>query len=83
MLWLQYFCRSRDCFQIGWPMRLDHDFFCFKSLNEPKRKNIVEEKRESEENKDEEMGLNEDEEPGVNFITLGHLSIFFLFPDCY
>jgi hypothetical protein len=29
------------------------------------------------------MGLNEDEEPGVNFITLGHLSIFFLFPDCY
>jgi hypothetical protein len=58
-------------------MRLDHDFFCFKSLNKPKRENNI------EENKDEEMGLNEDEEPGVNSITLGHLSIFFLFPDCY
>lgn len=58
-------------------MRLDHDFFCFKSLNKPKRENNI------EENKDEEMGLNEDEEPGVNSITLGHLRIFFLFPDCY
>ena len=64
-------------------MRLDHDFFCFESLKKPKRKKNVEEKREREENKDEEMGLNEDEEPVVNFITLGHLSIFFLFPDCY
>ncbi|KAJ6894038.1 callose synthase 8 isoform X1 [Populus alba x Populus x berolinensis] len=54
---------SRDCFQIGWPMRLDHDFFCFESLKKPKRKKNVEEKRKREENKDEEMGLNEDEEP--------------------
>ncbi|GAV78689.1 Glucan_synthase domain-containing protein/FKS1_dom1 domain-containing protein [Cephalotus follicularis] len=24
---------SPDCFQIGWPMRLDHDFFCTQSSN--------------------------------------------------
>uniref|UniRef100_A0A6N2N329 1,3-beta-glucan synthase n=1 Tax=Salix viminalis TaxID=40686 RepID=A0A6N2N329_SALVM len=55
---------SHDCFQIGWPMRLDHDYFCFQSLNKPKRKNVVEEKRKREENKDEELGLKEDEELG-------------------
>ncbi|KAL3576497.1 hypothetical protein D5086_021780 [Populus alba] len=39
---------SRDCFQIGWPMRLDHDFFRFESLKKPKRKKnaTVEEKHE-------------------------------------
>ncbi|CAK7351703.1 unnamed protein product [Dovyalis caffra] len=58
---------SRDCFQIGWPMHLDHDFFCVKPLNKSKRKNMVEEKRKREENKDEELGLNEDEELGATF----------------
>lgn len=60
-------------------MRLDHDYFCFQSLNKPKRKNVVEEKRKREENKDEELGLKDDEELGVNVITLGHINIFFSF----
>lgn len=28
--------RSPDCFKIGWPMRLDHEFFFVKSRNKPK-----------------------------------------------
>lgn len=28
-------CRSPDCFKIGWPMRLDHDFFFVKPRNKP------------------------------------------------
>ncbi|XP_050112527.1 putative callose synthase 8 [Malus sylvestris] len=43
---------SPDCFEIGWPMRLDHDFFCIQPSKKPKPKKAsvstgsVEERRE-------------------------------------
>ncbi|XP_015581453.2 putative callose synthase 8 isoform X1 [Ricinus communis] len=56
---------SPDCFQIGWPMRLAHDFFCVQSSNKSKVKKAVYEKKKREAKEDEEMGLNRDEEPGA------------------
>jgi callose synthase len=58
---------SPDCFQIGWPMRLDHNFFCVQPSNKPKAKkapvshDTVEDRRKSEENKDEELGATTEE----------------------
>ena len=58
------FCRSPDCFQIGWPMRLDHNFFCVQPSSKPKAKktpvshNTVEERMNREVNEDEELGVN-------------------------
>ncbi|KAJ4842397.1 putative callose synthase 8 [Turnera subulata] len=54
---------SPDCFQIGWPMRLDHDFFCVQNSGKSKVKNKV--KKGKEENGDEELGLDNDEETGA------------------
>ncbi|RVW60252.1 putative callose synthase 8 [Vitis vinifera] len=64
---------SPDCFQIGWPMRLDHDFFCMHPSDNSKgikSRGTVEAKEEREGHEDEEMGLkksegNEDEDTGV------------------
>ncbi|PON83360.1 Glycosyl transferase [Trema orientale] len=52
---------SPDCFQIGWPMRLHHNFFCTKSSSKPKVKKAsvstnAEEKEDREGNEDEELG---------------------------
>ncbi|XP_059662797.1 putative callose synthase 8 [Cornus florida] len=54
-----------DCFQIGWPMRLDHDFFCVQPLNDQKVTNArglvnTTEEKKIEENEDEEMGMDEE-----------------------
>ncbi|XP_034679163.1 putative callose synthase 8 isoform X2 [Vitis riparia] len=63
---------SPDCFQIGWPMRLDHDFFCMHPSDNSKgikSRGTVEAKEEREGHEDEEMGLksegNEHEDTGV------------------
>ncbi|KAM7498543.1 hypothetical protein LguiA_022957 [Lonicera macranthoides] len=57
---------SNDCFQIGWPMRLDHDFFCVKPSNDPKIKKArvsveTASPNKSEPENDEEMGGTTDE----------------------
>lgn len=63
---LPFFCRSPDCFEIGWPMRLDHDFFCTQPSKKPKPKKAsvstgsVEERRED----------GEEVEVGVYYITI-------------
>lgn len=63
------FCifRSPDCFEIGWPLRLDHDFFCVQSaVNCKVKKARGSLDAEKEKSKGEEM---EDEEQGVNKLT--------------
>ncbi|PHT43719.1 putative callose synthase 8 [Capsicum baccatum] len=59
---LNEFFWSTECFQIGWPMRLDHDFFCVGSPNNVKVKkekasvtNLEGNKKDA--NDDEEMGV--------------------------
>lgn len=49
--------RSPACFEIGWPMRTDHDFFCTKKSPKPQKskKTNVEEKLHNDD--DEEMGV--------------------------
>ncbi|GLU17718.1 hypothetical protein SLE2022_340740 [Rubroshorea leprosula] len=52
---------SPDCFEIGWPMRLEHDFFCTQSTNCNARgswfSSFAREKKMNEEgNEDEEQG---------------------------
>ncbi|KAJ7948849.1 Callose synthase-like protein [Quillaja saponaria] len=62
---------SPDCFQIGWPMHLDHDFFCAQSSNKTTSKNawvssnIVKKRKKREKNEDEDQGVTvaEDHEP--------------------
>ncbi|KAM3395924.1 putative callose synthase 8 isoform X1 [Capsicum galapagoense] len=63
---LNEFFWSTECFQIGWPMRLDHDFFCVGSPNNVKVKkekasvtNLEGNKKDA--NDDEEMGILVDE----------------------
>ncbi|KAK9269020.1 hypothetical protein L1049_000788 [Liquidambar formosana] len=57
-----------DCFQIGWPMRLNHNFFYVQSSSDHDVKNAqvsstsVKEKRKREENQDEELGGTEEED---------------------
>ncbi|XP_009622154.1 putative callose synthase 8 isoform X2 [Nicotiana tomentosiformis] len=63
---LNEFFWSPDCFQIGWPMRLDHDFFCIGSpsnLKVRKEKASVanQEGNKKDANEDEEMGILVDE----------------------
>ncbi|XP_057992637.1 putative callose synthase 8 isoform X1 [Hevea brasiliensis] len=53
---------SPDCFQIGWPMHLDHEFFCVQASNKHKVKKTVDEKKKREAKEDEQLGLNRDEE---------------------
>ncbi|KAL6283334.1 hypothetical protein ACE6H2_014263 [Prunus campanulata] len=58
---------SPDCFQIGWPMRLDHDFFCIPSSKKPKAKKAsastgsVEERRK-EDGEEDEVGATKEED---------------------
>ncbi|XP_012074237.1 putative callose synthase 8 isoform X2 [Jatropha curcas] len=61
----EYFWSS-DCFQIGWPMRSDHDFFCVQSLDKHKAKKTMDDKKKREVKEDEELGANKDEEIGVH-----------------
>ncbi|KAL5736702.1 hypothetical protein ACOSQ2_031490 [Xanthoceras sorbifolium] len=68
----EYFWSS-DCFQIGWPMRLDHDFFCvsphyckFKNACGPL--NVVKERSQQEENEDEEQGTTVEENHEQNWL---------------
>ncbi|XWS10813.1 hypothetical protein CRYUN_Cryun38cG0030100 [Craigia yunnanensis] len=61
---LNEFFWSPDCFQIGWPMHLEHDFFCTQSPKKHKVK-ISRPTRE----KSKEKGI-EDEEQGLNDVTL-------------
>ncbi|KAI4323117.1 hypothetical protein L6164_022748 [Bauhinia variegata] len=57
---------SPDCFRIGWPMRLDLDFFCVHSTNRPNvnksimSPNIIEEKNRRKKNDDESEGTGEE-----------------------
>ncbi|XP_075498077.1 putative callose synthase 8 isoform X2 [Primulina tabacum] len=60
---LNEFFWSPDCFGIGWPMRLDHDFFCVDPLKNDKPKksrapNEIREEARRENNEDDEMGGN-------------------------
>ncbi|KAK6229181.1 hypothetical protein SCA6_018132 [Theobroma cacao] len=58
---LNEFFWSPDCFLIGWPMRLEHDFFCTQSPKKQKFKisRTAKEKRKVKGNEDEEQGLND------------------------
>ncbi|KAI3457533.1 hypothetical protein Pfo_014196 [Paulownia fortunei] len=63
---LNEFFWSPDCFEIGWPMRLDHDFFCVHPPNDGKVKKSrtsvkTREEETSDNNEDEEMGAAVDE----------------------
>ena len=55
--------RSEDCFQIGWPMRLEHDFFCIDPSSDSKTKKP----RQSVRTDEDKKSPNEDEEMEVNF----------------
>ncbi|MBA0742686.1 hypothetical protein Gogos_015719 [Gossypium gossypioides] len=58
---LNEFFWSPDCFQVGWPMRTKHDFFCTSSPKKSKVKNSrsAREQRKEKETEDEEQGLND------------------------
>ncbi|XP_022717420.1 putative callose synthase 8 isoform X2 [Durio zibethinus] len=58
---LNEFFWSPDCFQIGWPMRQEHDFFCTQSPKKRKAKifRTAREKRKEKRTEDEEQGLND------------------------
>ncbi|KAL0399594.1 UNVERIFIED_CONTAM: putative callose synthase 8 [Sesamum radiatum] len=63
---LNEFFWSPDCFQIGWPMRLDHDFFCVSPSNDSKKKKSrksvkTRDEEKSDNNEDEELGATADE----------------------
>ena len=78
LLWL-HFHRSPDCFQIGWPMRLDHDFFFTNPDKEKGTKSHgTAEAKENGGHEDEEMGLksegDENEETRVCYIVSPLLS---------
>ncbi|KAJ8755066.1 hypothetical protein K2173_016646 [Erythroxylum novogranatense] len=60
---------SPDCFQIGWPMRLNHDFFFTKSSTRSKVKTNIEGKRKRE-LKEGDTEMKSDEELGD---TVGEL----------
>ncbi|MBA0687573.1 hypothetical protein Goari_015098, partial [Gossypium aridum] len=55
---LNEFFWSPDCFQVGWPMRTKHDFFCTSSPKKSKVKNSRSgrEQRKEKETEDEEQG---------------------------
>ncbi|KAH6785388.1 hypothetical protein C2S51_037843 [Perilla frutescens var. frutescens] len=63
---LNEFFWSPDCFEIGWPMRQDHDFFCINPSNDVKKKKSrrsgnTHEEEKSDNNEDIEMGATIDE----------------------
>ncbi|MBA0654649.1 hypothetical protein Goklo_021614, partial [Gossypium klotzschianum] len=57
---LNEFFWSPDCFQVGWPMRTKHDFFCTSSPKKSKVKNSrsAREQRKEKETEDEEQGIS-------------------------
>lgn len=55
--------RSPECFQIGWPMREDHDFFCVNNIKEPRLKKA---QVSTETTEEDNWERNEDEETGVH-----------------
>lgn len=55
--------RSPDCFEIGWPMRQDHDFFCINPSKNVKKKKS---RTSSKTQEDEKSDNIEDEEMGVS-----------------
>lgn len=59
-----YLYRSPDCFTIGWPMRLDHDFF-FVILKKKSKDKKKEEKEKKKKKKKEKKDEDEPEEPEV------------------
>ncbi|KAK9204378.1 hypothetical protein WN943_014638 [Citrus x changshan-huyou] len=60
---LNEFFWSPVCFEIGWPMRLEHDFFWVtnnrKAKNATVPRDAVKEKNNGEEKKDEEQGVSQ------------------------
>ncbi|KAH9779590.1 putative callose synthase 8 [Citrus sinensis] len=62
---LNEFFWSTVCFEIGWPMRLEHDFFWVtnnrKAKNATVPRDAVKEKNKGEEKKDEEQGAGVEE----------------------
>lgn len=72
------FGRSPDCFEIGWPMRLDHDFFCIHSSTKSNAKKASVSTDPGEERRNED---GEEDEVGVY-----HISSYYwkhaLFHDC-
>lgn len=62
--WLLHLSRSPDCFQIGWPMRLDHDFFC---IGSPTNRKVRKEKASVANQEGNKKDANEDEEMGVRY----------------
>lgn len=65
--------RSPVCFEIGWPMRLEHDFFCVTNNRKAKNAKVprdpVKEKNEGEEKKDEEQGVSQISELMLNILN--------------
>lgn len=55
--------RSPVCFELGWPMRLEHDFFWVTNIRKAKNATVprdaVKEKNKGEEKKDEEQGVSQ------------------------
>ncbi|CAA3027502.1 callose synthase 8 [Olea europaea subsp. europaea] len=63
---LNEFFWSPNCFEIGWPMRLDHDFFCVQPLHDGRKKKFwiplrTSQGKKSDINEDDEMGAPLDE----------------------
>ncbi|XP_042020484.1 putative callose synthase 8 isoform X2 [Salvia splendens] len=59
---LNEFFWSPDCFEIGWPMRLDHDFFYTNPSNSRKKKKKLRTPDKTPE--EERINIDEDEEMG-------------------
>lgn len=57
--------RSEDCFQIGWPMRLEHDFFWTQHSSNRK----ASKRKQSVKTDEDRKNANEDEEMGVCYAT--------------
>lgn len=78
---LNEFFWSPDCFEIGWPIRLVHDFFCTSATSgqrilKSRKSATSEEQRKNTPNEDEEMGATAEEvrEPAwvgkTNFVEI-------------
>ncbi|KAL6506932.1 putative callose synthase 8 [Orobanche hederae] len=63
---LNEFFWSRDCFEIGWPMRSDHDFFCVDPSNDGEKKKSRKSMETSEEERRDDNDI-EDVEMGGHF----------------
>ena len=61
------FGRSAGCFEIGWPMCLDHDFFCIHTPTKSNAKNASASTAPVEDRREED---GEEDEVGVCYIAL-------------